>query len=137
MCGGHGAEVGGLFHECLHLSFGFFVGLLPLGVLQSVAHARLADIGNTCAKDFILPAQFVHLRLQLSAAFRHAIEQAVGDAVLHPVELVLVGRIDQVNGAVGLPDKLLLVQLFHIFAFFLHLLQLLPLGLLGYDPCGA
>ena len=54
MCGGHGAEVGGLFHECLHLSFGFFVGLLPLGVLQSVAHARLADIGNTCAKDFIL-----------------------------------------------------------------------------------
>ena len=136
MCGGHGAEVGGLFHECLHLSLGFLIGLLPLGVLQSVAHARLADIGDAGAKDFILPAQFVHLRLQFSAAFRHAIEQAVGDAVLHPVELVLVGRIGQIHGAVGFPDKLLLVQLLHIPAFFLHLFQLLPLGLLGYDPCG-
>ena len=64
MCGSYGAKVGGLLHEGFHLYLGFLVGLLPPGVLQPVAHARLVDVGDAGAKNFILSAQLVHLRLQ-------------------------------------------------------------------------
>ena len=94
------------------------------------------DVGDVGTEDFILTAQFVHLVLELALAFLHAVEQSVGDAVLHPVELVLVGREHQVHVAVCLTEQFLLIEFLHLLPLFLHLLDFLPLGLFRCYPGG-
>ena len=129
MRGSHRTEVGGPFDQFLHLLPGFLVSLLPLGILQSVTDSHLVDVGDVGTEYFILTAQFVHLVLELALAFLHAVEQSVGDAVLHPVELVLIGREHQIHVAVCLAEQFLLIEFLHLLPLFLHLFDFLPLGL--------
>ena len=134
--GSHRTEVGGPFDQFLHLLPGFLVSLLPFGILQSVADSHLVDVGDIGTENFILAAQFVHLVLELALAFLHAVEQSVGDAVLHPIELVLVGREHQIHVAVCLAEQFLLIEFFHLLALFLHLLNFLSLCFFRRYPGG-
>ena len=52
----HSTQMGSLIDQFLHLRLGFLVGLLPFGILQSVADTRLMNVGDAGTKDFILPA---------------------------------------------------------------------------------
>ena len=115
---------------------GFLVSLLPFGILQSVTDSHLVDVGDVGTEDFILTAQFVHLELEFALAFLHAVEQSVGDTVLHPVELVLVGRKHQIHVAVCLAEQFLLIEFLHLLPLFLHFLDFLPLGLFRHHPGG-
>ena len=91
------------------------------------------DIGDVGTEQFVLTSQFIHLVFKLAAAFLHTVEQTVRDAVLHPVELVLVRGVGQIHRTVSFPKQFLLVQFFDILAFTLDLIHLLPLGLFRKD----
>ncbi len=110
MCGGYGAKVCGTVYQLLHLCLGILVSLTAFGVFKLVARAGLMDISDVCAQHFIQPGNLVHLILQCTVAFVHAVEKPIGDAVLHTVELILVGNVCDIDDTVGLSRKFLLVK---------------------------
>ena len=109
MRGSYRTQMGGLINQFLHLRLGFLVGLLPFGILQPVADTCLMDIGDAGTKDFVLPAQLVHLVFELAVTLLHTVEKPVRNATLHTVKLVLVGSVGQINRPVSLTDQLFLV----------------------------
>ena len=51
----HSRETGRAADKSAHFGLGLFICLLPFGVLQSVAHAGLVDIGDVGADDLVRP----------------------------------------------------------------------------------
>ena len=77
----YGAEVGSPFDQRFHLLPGFLVSLLPFGILQSVAHSGLVDVGDVGTENLILPAQLIHLVFELSTALLQAVEQRLNSSL--------------------------------------------------------
>lgn len=129
MGGRYRTQMGSPVYQFAHLRLGFLVCLLPFGVLQPIADSRLMDIGYVRTKDLIQSAEFVHLVFELAVTLVHAVKQSVRNAVLHTVELILIGIIHQINGSVRLTQQLFLVQFLDMLPFLFHLIHFLPLGL--------
>lgn len=75
MRSGNGTKVCSPVDQFCHLGFGFFVCLLPLGVLQPIADTGFMYIGYIRTEYFILTVQLVHLIAELAVTLLHTVEQ--------------------------------------------------------------
>ena len=82
MCSGNGTKVCSPVDQFCHPGFGFFVCLLPLGVLQPISDTGFVYIGYIRTEYFILAAQLVHLIAELAVTLLHTVEQSVRDLSL-------------------------------------------------------
>ena len=82
----HGTEHRGSTYEFAHSFLCILVCLLTFGVFKFIAYTGLVDVCNIGAKNLIDSGYFIHLILEFAITLMEAIEQTIGDTILHTVE---------------------------------------------------